>query len=292
MYIINDYQLIETDLQLYLSNYGKGIKIPSPTLAAILVALKNQTRLEISQNELAALANAHGVEMDVLKKVLISQLNVLKPMQARKFPAIYINSDDELVAQLLQDTLKQDYLCEIVPSVQHHYTTPSLVLFYRQNYSHTDFKTLYQQLQPEVYLITAGVMHKLLIIDNLYVKGSGLPTHFSNLHQLIGYLKGDIPATKNNWLLFYRELVKQQVDQFPDSPVNACQRGYIAYSLLQFASQFTQLWGAPTPLDKINWFWQVDLSHFTVHQEVAVHSPFAEEDMRLNLPHRHEERVE
>lgn len=292
MYIINDYQLIETDLQLYLSSYGKGIKIPSQTLKSVLYALKNQPLLEISQEQLTALATTHGVEMEALKKVLISQLNVLKPMQARKFPVIYINSDDPLVAQLLQETLAKEYNCQCVPLPQRHYSPSSLVIFYRKNYSHADFKTLYRHLPPQVYLITAGVLHKLLIIDNLYYKGSGLPSHFSNLHQLIGYLKGDIPATKNNWLLFYRELLKQGSDQFPDSPVNPCQQGYIAYCLYQFAAQFTYLWGAPTPLDKINWFWHVDLSHFTVHQEIAVHSPFAEEDMRIELSNRQEERVE
>ncbi|QRN04052.1 hypothetical protein GH742_09295 [Legionella sp. MW5194] len=293
MYIINDYELIETDLELYLSNYGKGIKIPSQTLKALLYALKNQPRLEISQDHLIALALNHGVEVDTLKKVLISQLNVLKPMQARKFPAIYINSDDTLVAELLQDTLKKEYDCHLVTASHPHlYSPSSLVIFYRKNYSHADFKTLYREMPSQVYFITAGVLHKLLIIDNLYFKDSGLPSHFSNLHQLIGYLKSDIPATRNNWLLFYRELLKQGADQFPDSPVNACQQGYIAYCLHQFAAQFTQLWGPPTPLDKINWFWHVDLSSFTVHQEIAVHSPFAEEDRRLDLSNRQEERVE
>ncbi len=114
-------------------------------------------------------------------------------------------------------------------------------------------------------------MHKLLVIDNIYFKNSGLPTHFSNLHQLIAYFKSDIPATKNNWFLFYRELLKNDYETLPDTEINDCQRGFIAHSLHQFISQFTNLWRPATTLDKINWFWQVDLSSFTVHQEVAIH---------------------
>lgn len=281
MYVINDYQLIATNSQLYLSNYNKGVKITSEALAAILEELKNQAQLEISEEELLNLAERYNVEAEVLKKTLITQLNVLKPLKARKFPQIIINADDELIAELLKNTLSKHYQCTFVPPQHYDFTPDSLVIFYRHNYSHTDFATLYQQLGNEIYLITAGVIHKLLVIDNLYLKESGLPSHFSNLHQLMTYLKSDIPATKNNWLLFYRELCKQQVEQFPDAVINSCQQGYIAYCLYQFVAQFTNLWSAPTTIDKVNWFWHVDLTNFTVQQEIAVHSPFSEQDMRL-----------
>lgn len=283
MYIINDYQLIETDTQLFLSNVGKGAKISSPVLASILSALRHQEKLEISHEELDALAKRHDTDCETLKKILVTQLNVLKPMQSRKFPSIYINTDVPLVAELLMRTLSQQHHCHVVAEDCYQYPPNALVLFYRKNYSSTDFNRLYQHLAKDIYLITSGVVHKLLIIDNLYVKDSGLPSHFSNLHQLMTYLHSDIPATKNNWLLFYRELVKQQIDKFPDPQLNACQEGYIAYCLYQFAAQFTHLWGAPTPLDKVNWFWQADLTNFTIHQEVAIHSPFSEYDMRINL---------
>lgn len=283
MYIINDYQLIETESQLYLSNYGKGAKISNQNLAAILATLKQQERLEITPEALEKLANSYDIDTEALKKLLITQLQVLKPAQSRKFPAIYINSDSTLVADLLEETLSKHYQCFKVSEEWTEFKANALVIFYRKNYSHADYKKLYRTLAEDVYLITAGVLHKLLIIDNLYLKGSGLPTHFSNLHQLLTYLQSDIPATKNNWLLFYRELIKQNIEEFPDPELNACQEGYIAYCLYQFVSQFTHLWGAPMTLDKINWFWQADLTNFSIHQEVALHSPYSEFDMRVNV---------
>jgi McbB family protein len=269
--------------QIYLSTDGKGAKISNPKLADILAQLQKQDFLEITEEQLLALALRFEVDIEPLKKVLINQLDVLKPMLARKIPTIFINADDELVVQLLSDSLGNEYKVTVVPESSLDFPADSLVIFYRKNYSNADFKRLYSKLSEDVYVITAGVLHKMLIIDNLYFLGSGLPTHVSNLHQLMAYLHSDIPATKNNWLLYYRNLVKNKVDEFPEPHINACQQGYIAYCLYQFTAQFTNLWKKPTTLDQINWFWHADLTTFNVHREVAIHSPFSAYDMKLNL---------
>lgn len=284
MYVINDYQLVTVASQIYLTHYDKGAKISSDILADILQALQKQTKLEISAEDLATLALQHRIDVEALKKVLINQLNILKPAAEKKFPLIYINADDANIALTLQTTLATNYSVEIVPETTLDFAEHSLVIFYRKNYSSTDFNRLQQQVNNHVYLITAGVLHKLLIIDNLYFNGSGLPTHTSNLHQLMTYLRSDISTTKNNWLLLYRDMMGNAVDQFPEPHINACQQGYIAYCLYQFAAQFTHLWKTPTPFDQINWFWHVDLTSFNVHREVAIHSPFSEFDMKLHAP--------
>ncbi len=266
-----------------------GAKIPNPKLTEILTALKQFEKSECNEEQLAALALAFKVELPALKKVLIEQLNILKPMLFQKIPLIYINSDDSMITDILLESLDKTFQVEIISDEMQGYQDDSMLIFYRTNYSHASFKTVYQHLGEKVYLVTAGVLHKLLIIDNLYVYGSGLPTHFSNLHQMMAYLNSDIPATKNNWLLFYRDMVKKSLDQFPDPQINSCQRAYIAYCLYQFVSQYTNLWNTPTPLDQINCFWQADLTSFTVHSEAALHSPFSEYDMKLNLNHLKEE---
>jgi McbB family protein len=281
VYVIDDYQLIESKTEVFLTNFSKAVKISSHALNKILNELKQQEKMQISEEALKNLAATHAVNLDVLKNILLHQLKILKPLMSRKFSTLYIDTDDALISELLGNTFNQHYICRIVekPMVLEPY---SLVIFYRNNYSNADFKEVHARLPNKVYLITAGLVHKLLIIDNLYFKNSGLPTHFSNFHQLITYFKSDIPATKNNWLLFYRELLKNNYESFPNTQVNDCQRGFIAYGLYQFTSQFTHFWGPAMTLDKINWFWQIDLTNFTVHQEVAVHSPFSEFDMKLN----------
>ncbi|KTD19555.1 hypothetical protein [Legionella londiniensis] len=283
MYIINNYQLLQIGSHNYISSQGKGAKISSKTLIHVLAILREQPKLEISEEQLAVLAHQQQVDIEKLKSVLIQELNVLKPLLSRKFPIIYISSDDSLVRDLLENTLNEEYQVEVVPENYFDFEARSLVLFYRQNYTHRDFKTLYQALNDDVYLITSGVIHKLLLIDNLYFKNSGLPSHFSNLHQLMAYLGSEIPATKNNWLLYYREICKHDLTKLPEPCINACQRGYIAYCLHQFALQYIDLWKPPTLLDQVNWFWHADLTSFSVHREVAMHSPFAEQDMKLNL---------
>jgi McbB family protein len=229
------------------------------------------------------LASEYQIEPEALKNVLCKQLYVLKSIPNIKIPLISINSDDELITKLLQETLEKEYKLEILPESSREFKKDSLVIFFRKNYSDPAFQTVYQNLDEDIYLITAGVLHKLLIIDNLYFTGSGLPTHFSHLHQLICYLNSEIPATKNNWLLFYREMVKNSMDQFPMPELNSCQRAYSAYCLYQFISQYTNLCGIPTTRDQINTFWHADLTNFSVYTDAALHSPFSEYDMKINL---------
>ncbi len=283
MYIIDDYQLIKADDALYLGNYGIGAKIANKKLAYILESLQKKEKLELSEAELSALATQHAVDIEQLKTVLMNQLNILQPRPARKFPMLYINSDDTLITEFLQESLSKEYTVQCVETSFGKYSKNSLVLFYRNNYSHEDYQTLFKSMPEDVYFITAGIIHKILIIDNLYYKGSGLPTHFSNLNNLLACVHNDIAITKNNWLLFYRKIMKDSIDKFPDPTMSKCQRGYIAYSLLKFTSQFTNFWKLPTTLDEINWFWNVDLTSFSVNKEVAIHSPYSEYDMNLNF---------
>lgn len=283
MYVINDYQLVTVTSGGYLITDSLGAKIPGAKLNHILTTLQQFDKSECSDEQLAALAQKFQIELVALKKVLIEKLQILKPAFKQKIPLIYINSDDPLITFILQETLENNVSIQVVSEDTRSFQEDSMVLFYRQNYSNPAYKTLYQNLGDNVYLITAGVLHNLLMIDNIYFAGSGLPTHFSNLYHLMSYLNSNLPATKNNWLLFYRELIKEGSDQFPDPQINSCQRAYIAYCLYQFMSQFTNLWHTPTPLDQINCFWQADLTCFTVHSEAAVHSPFSEYDMKLTL---------
>ncbi|MBL7525085.1 hypothetical protein [Legionella bononiensis] len=285
MYVINEYQLVTVASDVYLTNANLGAKIPHPKFAELLAELKQCHHLECSEDFLMKLSQRFGLDSNALKKVLIEQLNVIKPMLQQKIPLIYINCDVALIKNILQETLSKYHNVQLVNEEIYPYEQNSMVIYFRNNYSHQSFNSLYQNLDEDVYLVTAGVLHQLLIIDNLYVAGSGLPTHCSNLHQMMAYLKSSIPATKNNWLLLYREMIKNSMAQFPDPEINSCQQAYIAYCLNQFIAQFTNLWQAPTPLDQINCFWQADLNSFSIVSEAALHSPFAEQDMKLNLNH-------
>ncbi|RUR19052.1 hypothetical protein ELY21_05880 [Legionella sp. km535] len=283
MYVINEYQLVNVASDVYLTNANLGAKIPHPKFAELLAELKECHHLECSEDFLIQLSQRYGFDINALKKVLVEQLNVLKPMLQQKIPLIYINCDVALIRTVLQETLSKHHHVQLVNEELFPYEKNSMVIYFRNNYSNQSFNSLYQNLDEDVYLVTAGVLHQLLIIDNLYVAGSGLPTHYSNLHQIMNYLNSSIPATKNNWLLLYRDMIKNSMAQFPDPEINSCQQAYIAYCLNQFIAQFTNLWQAPTPFDQVNCFWQADLNSFTIVSEAALHSPFAEQDMKLNL---------
>ena len=283
MYLINDYQLTSIQSDLYIYTDSKAAKISNQILRQVLSDLQQKDKLEMSEEDLEQLAHQYQINMEQLKTILITQLNVLRPLTSKKFTNIYLNIDDALVSMLLKDSFTDRYQVHVVPTNYTDYASGSLVVFYRNNYSSRDFKRLYHHLPDDVYVITAGIIHKILLIDNIYFNHSGLPTHVSNLHQLMGFLNSDLPATKDNWLLFYRSMVKNNVEEFPEPKINTCQQGFVAYSLHQCMSQYTHFWKAPTPLDQINWFWHIDLTNFSVHREVAIHSVFSEYDMKLNL---------
>lgn len=283
MYSINDYEISISEKEAYIFHETKAAKISNTTCLFILEHLKARVIQEISESELIALAEQCKVDLGQLKKLLIDQLDVIRPLYERKFKSIYINCDDELIAKLVSESLSKQYQVQVVANDFFEFTENSLVFFYRNNYTNPDFNTLYQLLTKNVYVITAGVVGKLLVIDNIYFKGCGLASHLSNLHQLLTYLEHGLEVGKDNWLLFYRTLLKSQLKEFPNPSINACEQGFAAYSIYKFISQFTDFWAAPLTTDQLNWFWHVDLKKFSVHKEVSIHSPFSEYDMNLDL---------
>ena len=291
MYVISAYEIIDICSERYLLNFTIGAKISSHSLQQILLELNQQEKREITEKKLLEIALQYEVDIKELKQLLISKLHILKPLLSRKIPAIYLNCDDDLVDKLLGDTLKPEYNVHYCASLDPAdkpwdvamanngkrfrcikdflgLQTPSLLIYYRQNYSDSDFKQIYQALPDNVYLITCGVLHHQLVIDNIYFNHSGLPTHFSNFHQLMI----DSASDENypDRLSFYRSLYQRQIDIFPVLSLSPCQRGYIAYSIHQFLARFIQFEGQPIPHDAINWRWQVDLLKFGVQKEVAV----------------------
>lgn len=269
MYIINDYQITSIKSESYIYNDTKAAKITNQVLNQIFAELHQQDKCQISEEHLSLLAQKHQINLKQLKKILINQLDVLRPLLAKQFTAIYVNADDDFVADLLMKSLNDRYEVCVVHQDFVEYTSGSLVIFYRSNYSSRDFQPMYRNLVDDVYVITAGIIHKTLVIDNLYFNHSGLPSHIANLHQLMAVPHSDPSSTQDNWLVFYRSMVNNKVDEFPEPKINACQKGFVAYSLYQFVSQYTDFWRIPMPLDQVNWFWRVDLKTFSVHKEVA-----------------------
>ena len=270
VYVIKAYEITDIGSESYILSFMMGAKISSTTLTQILIALNQQEKREISEKELTDIALHYEVDIEELKWLLISKLQVLAPLFSRKIPAIYLNFDDELVEKLLGDTLKVEYNVHRCASDLLDFQTPSLVIYYRQNYSDPDFKKVYESLKEDMYLITCGVLHHQLVIDNIYFNHSGLPTHFSNLHSLMIDSSSSDLLGKKDCLSLYRGLYQRQIETFPTLSLNPCQRGYIAYSIHQFLARFVKFDGQPTPHDALNWRWQVDLFKFGVEKEVAI----------------------
>jgi McbB family protein len=273
VYVISAYEIVDVCSESYFLSCALGAKIPSHALKRILIELKAQEKREITEKKLMDIALQYDVDMKELLQILISKLHILKPLLPRKIPTIYLNSDDELVEKLMGETLSTDYNVLCCPKDFLDFQAPSLVIYYRQNYSDPDFKKVHHALMDDVYLITCGVIHHQLVIDNIYFNHSGLPTHFSNLHDLMTSSEPEAFLSKNDSLSFYRGLFKRQIEIFPMLSLSPCQRGYIAYSIYQFLARFVNFDGQPTPHDAINWRWHVDLLTFGLQKEAVILGP-------------------
>lgn len=271
MYLIHDYQIVDISSEHYLLSARLIVKLSSQVLVHILMELNQQEQREISETKLLGIAQRFQVDIHVLKQFLIVQHAILRPLASRKVPSMYLNCDDPLVEQLIGDSLKREHNVNCCEEDRVDFQSPSLVIFYRKNYSSPDFKHVYESLQDGVYLITCGVLYQQLIIDNIYFKRSGLPTHASNFYDLMrGSSSEEIPGTNLHGLSFYRELFERDIEELPALSLSTCQRGYIAYAIEQFLACYVKFDGRPTPFDAINWRWQVDLLTFGVQKNIAI----------------------
>ncbi len=270
MYLIKTFSLIEVCSDHYLLNPSISAKIPSVTLRDILFALEQQEKHEITEEQLHCLANKYAVDFTELKHILLSTLRLIKPLLPRKLRHIYIQTDDELVATLLRETLETHYTVLDYSTINPNQPTPALLIYYRQNYSSPDLKAIQQTLPDQIYLITGGVIHDQLILDNLYFNHSGLPTHADHLAHLL--------TEQDESFAFYRKLIERDIHEFPLLPLNACQRGYIAYAIHQFIKHLTHFDDHPATFDTLNWQWRVHLSTFDIQKRIT-------KPMRADLIH-------
>lgn len=261
MYLIKAFSLIDICADHYLLHLSISAKISSETLRNILYALKQQKKNEITEQQLIRLANTNGVDFEALKHTLSSTLRLIKPLLPRKFQQIYIQADDELVSTLLRETLQTHYTVGDYSTINQNQPAPSLLIYFRQNYSDPDLNLIQQTLPDQIYLITCGVIHDQLILDNLYFNRSGLPSHADHLAQLL--------AEQDTQLAFYRKLIDRNIHELPLLPLNSCQRGYIAHAIHQFVTRLTHFDDRPAAFDTLNWRWRIDLSSFDIQKEIA-----------------------
>jgi McbB family protein len=282
-YSIKPFELIKHAQRVFIQSYDFAAAIENERLQNLLMELGAQNNNQITALELASLAEKYQLPSEELTTVLINTMGIIKPILRAKLSKLYINTDVPLISDILAQTFSSDY--DVVVSTDHVYTQDEkvLVLFYRKQYTSDDFKAVYRALHKNTYLITAGVAHQILVIDNVFYQSSGLPTHFSNVNQLLGAVQSGMPISQNNWVVFYRELMQQGSEALPALKLNASQQAYVAYCLTKFTEQFTGLCSGTATMDKLNWFWHVDLKDGSILKDVAVHSPFSSQDMGLEL---------
>lgn len=282
-YSIKRFEIIEHSSRLFIQAHDFAAALDNPHLQSFLRDLRSQKKNEISSMELDTLALKHCLPSEGVKNLLLNTMNIIKPHIRPKLDRLYINADEALITEVLAQTFAPDY--EVTVTHRHDYprTEKALVLFYRNQYTSEDYQAMYRALHDNLYLITAGVAHQLLVIDNLFYKNSGLPSHFSNVNQLLGAVQSGMPISQTNWVVFYRELMQKGSESLPSMQLDASQYAFAAYCLANFARQFTGLCSGTALMDKLNWFWHVDLKDGTILKDVAVHSPFSAQDMGLTF---------
>lgn len=290
-YCINNFSTHDLDNSLLIYNKRTGIKLKSEGLKKVITYIKDHHKFVISEKELKLICDSNNIDYNQASEFMVNKLNILIPKTERMFEKIILNVDDKTILNLLEQTFVNELHVEVSNDWQYSDNDTTLTLFYRNNYSSPDYKQLYASIKASDYIITAGNIASTLVIDNIYFKNSGLPSHFSSLNNVITTINSSLSITKNNWLLFYRELVKNDIYEFPEPDLNTCQKSYVTYCLYRFIRQFTNFSSAPTTLDSLNWFWHVSLENFEIFKEVATHSPYSEVDMNLNIAHECAEKM-
>ena len=280
-FIINKFLAVDIKNSLLIYNKKIGVNLKSPEINYIIKKIQNHKSGVIQDQDLKVIASKSSVNYEALIDFLVNKIYILYPRTERMFKNVILDIEDELIYNILYNTYSSEF--SVKSSSEYSYTDEetSLTIFYRNSYLSKDYSEIYNRIKKNDYIITSGTLASNLIIDNIYFANSGLPTHFSGVNNCLAAIDNELSITKNNWLLFYRELMKNDLDEFPVIDPDSSQKAYISYCLRQFANQYTSFWTYPTTLDMVNWYWNVDLNSMEITKEVALHSPFSEQDMNL-----------
>ena len=111
--------------------------------------------------------------------MLTYELCILYLRGSNKIKKLALDINDPLIHDLIESHFND--LVTIIPfsNIDDAYgKKDQFILCYRQHYNDVYFSEALSRLAYEQYIITAGIGHQILHIDNLFSKHSGLPSHF------------------------------------------------------------------------------------------------------------------
>lgn len=240
-----------------------------------LLELMLQQRFDfLTEEEIKSLSDRYNLPYLPTLKFLKDDLSILVPHNEEQFQNLYIFSDNADIREALTQEFSKHYGINVFANTK---LCPidkpkSLVLLFRENYQEETYKDLYNSLDlQDTYLITAFLADKYLIIDNIYNKQQGVPCHFCAINQLKTVAMTSPELQGFSWLLFYRELLKNQANFLPASPLTVMNKHLTIYMLCKFIKRYVDPAARELWCDSVNEFWHVDLEQNKTEREAAIH---------------------
>ena len=273
-FVFKPYALYQMEGHTYCYTHQTSAKITHPPLIHFLETIAQQKLDLFTQEEIELLLQRYSLHHDSTLKFLMENLRILTWHDEEQFQNLYIFSDNaEVKEALTQEFFKHYGITVIVHDRPSSINKPkSLVLLFNEHYQEQHYKDLYSLPHlNDTFFITAFLVDKYLIIDNLYNKQKGVPCHFCNVNHLKTTAITSPEIQHFSWLIFYRQLLKGKENFFPATPLTVMNKHLVVYTLCQYIKRYLdpaahELWH-----DNINEFWHVDLERNQIEKEAATH---------------------
>lgn len=280
IYHVNDFAYFQADEYKHGYYYSIAVsaKITHEKVAVFLSHLARLRLKEIKQRDLIDLFQRYNLDTNI-QDYLQQQLQLFVPIASDRFEHLYVISDNpslghDLCAECITgyglDVMGSDAAIPIS-------TRNSLIVLFNQNYRRSNFTSIYQSSrQPDSYFVTAYIIHKYLIIDNIYNCSKGVPCHFCNFDRRVNNLMANPISQKTSWYNFYQSVLQTKADIVPVIPMTKAREGIILFSLVRFIKAFLATYKPSMYLEEVNESHCIDLETGDVAKNASVHWPHCE----------------
>jgi McbB family protein len=285
-YFVRDYDIIEMDAFHLLIADASTSKISSRSVLKLLASLKPRNRTYISERSLITMAEAENVVGDEFVEFLRDQAGIILDVTALKnpeapFSRVHIYTDVKEDVSSWIEYLSRDGVLNVSIGDLSSMSEPNeldrenrLFAIFLVNYDSTSIERMYGFLDDsgQRAALTSYFIGDKYWIDGIFIKNSGLPSHFSHVEKWRS-LNANSKA-RTDWIDLVDMFANQQRKYVNHYRTNGIEINCAAFYFLKTIIEFSGVSGRPVHLNDMLKARRLDLQSGECTHEIVTAWPF------------------
>lgn len=242
--------VLEPDFAYVYTQY-LSCKTKSKHFIQFLETLSKNDIRHVDAAQLETMVFSHKLSYGEVFDFLHDKLKIIQVIHKEPFLELAVHSDSDLVSNTMKGCFEKHHALRCLSFNDDASFSRNDVLhaIFITDYDNKKIGLAYEKAnQTDSYFITAYLIHKYALIDNVYIPSKGLPCHFCFLERMKLRVKNNVTVrdmSSSTWMHFYEDIIHENEDFVPHLPITDIQLNFV---LFHYVNKINALLGTPVEL--------------------------------------------